>query len=47
MRLVCDSRRAREELGWRPEVSLDEGLGKTIAWIREHLESYKPGGYTV
>ncbi|MFN0120116.1 MAG: NAD-dependent epimerase/dehydratase family protein [Blastocatellia bacterium] len=24
-------------LGWRPEVSLDEGLARTIAWYREHL----------
>jgi NAD dependent epimerase/dehydratase len=47
MRLVCDSRRAWEDLRWRPEVSLDEGLSRTIAWIREHLESYKAGRYTI
>jgi NAD dependent epimerase/dehydratase len=47
MRLVCDSRRAWEELRWRPEVSLDEGLSRTIAWVREHLESYKAGRYTI
>ncbi len=47
MRLVCDSRRAWEELGWRPEVSLDEGLARTIAWIREHLDSYKAGRYAI
>jgi dTDP-glucose 4,6-dehydratase len=47
MRLVCDSRRAWEELGWRPEVPLDEGLSRTIAWVREHLESYKAGRYTI
>ena len=47
MRLVCDSRRAWEELGWRPEVSLDEGLSRTIAWIREHLDNYKAGRYAI
>jgi NAD dependent epimerase/dehydratase len=47
MRLVCDSRRAWEELRWRPEVSLDEGLSRTIGWVREHLESYKAGRYTI
>ena len=26
--------KAREQLGWRPEVSLDEGLARTIAWYR-------------
>ena len=46
MRLVCDSRRAWEELGWRPEVALDEGLSRTIAWVREHLDIYKAGRYT-
>jgi len=47
MRLVCDSRRAWEALGWRPEVPLDEGLSRTISWIREHLEIYKAGRYTI
>ena len=47
MRLVCDNRLAREDLGWRPEVSLDEGLSRTIAWVREHLGGYKAGRYTV
>ena len=26
---------AREVLGWKPEVSLEEGLGRTIEWFRE------------
>jgi nucleoside-diphosphate-sugar epimerase len=25
---------ARSVLGWEPEVSLDEGLKRTIAWAR-------------
>lgn len=28
---------AREHLGWEPEVTLEEGLTKTIAWFREQL----------
>jgi len=47
MRLVCDSRRAWEELGWRPEIPIDEGLSRTIAWIRDNLDIYKAGRYTV
>jgi UDP-glucose 4-epimerase len=27
--------KARELLGWEPEVELDEGLARTIAWYRE------------
>ena len=33
-RSVVDSRRAAEVLGWRPEVSLAEGLGRTVEWFR-------------
>jgi UDP-glucose 4-epimerase len=29
--------KARELLGWEPEVELDDGLERTIAWYREHL----------
>ena len=34
-----DATRAREELGWKPAVGLDEGLRRTIAWYRRHLET--------
>ena len=44
-RLWADNRKARELLGWRPQVSLDEGLRRTIAWIRDHLDRYRPGEY--
>ncbi|MCZ6874423.1 MAG: GDP-mannose 4,6-dehydratase [bacterium] len=30
----------REELGWQPQVSLREGLSRTLAFYREHLEHY-------
>jgi UDP-glucose 4-epimerase len=29
--------KARELLGWEPQVELDDGLGRTIAWYREKL----------
>jgi dTDP-glucose 4,6-dehydratase len=31
-----DISKAREVLGWGPEVELDAGLGKTIAWFKEN-----------
>jgi nucleoside-diphosphate-sugar epimerase len=45
MRLLSDNSLAREALGWSPQVSLDEGLDRTISWIRTHLELYQPGRY--
>jgi len=46
-RLLADNRLAREKLGWTPLVGLPEGLGLTIAWIREHLDHYQPGHYQI
>ena len=36
----ADDRRIRATLGWRPQVSLAEGLTRTLAFYREHLASY-------
>ena len=47
MRLWADNRKAAQLIGWRPQVSLDEGLARTIAWMRENLARYRPGVYEV
>jgi len=36
-RIVGDNRRLLHELGWHPQVPLDEGLARTVAWWREQL----------
>lgn len=41
-RLWCDNTRAKELLGWQPETSLEEGLQKTITWISDNMNLYKP-----
>lgn len=35
---------ARELLGWEPEVSVEDGLQRTIAWFRDHPELRLPQG---
>ncbi|MCC7208056.1 MAG: SDR family NAD(P)-dependent oxidoreductase [Anaerolineae bacterium] len=47
LRLQSDNRLANELFGWTPEVSLDEGLDRTIAWVRDHLSLFEPESYTV
>lgn len=42
MALIGDSTRAREVLGWAPRYTLEQGLGATVTYIREHLQQYKP-----
>ncbi len=44
-RLVSDNRLAGRLLGWVPSIPLDDGLRKTIDWISEHIDIYKPGEY--
>jgi dTDP-glucose 4,6-dehydratase len=35
-RYSLDSARARRELGWRPQVRLEDGLRQTVTWYRQH-----------
>jgi len=46
-RLCADPTRVRELTGWQAQVSLEDGLRRTIAWIREHLHLYRPEEYQV
>ncbi len=46
-RLCADISKARKNLGWTPRYTLEEGLLKTIAWIKDHLELYRPETYNV
>ncbi|MCJ7432277.1 MAG: SDR family NAD(P)-dependent oxidoreductase [Anaerolineales bacterium] len=45
MRLISDNSLARKSLDWTPHVSLDEGLGRVIEWLRPRLGRYKVGKY--
>ena len=46
-RLWCDNTKARRLLGWEPKIGFDEGLKKTIRWILDNIDLYKPGLYNV
>ena len=39
--LLADNRKIRELTGWEPEYSLDEGLIRTIDWLKANLKHYK------
>jgi NAD dependent epimerase/dehydratase len=40
-RLLADNRKIRELTGWEPEYSLEEGLIRTIEWLKDNLKHYK------
>jgi nucleoside-diphosphate-sugar epimerase len=37
--IVADTRRLCIELGWRPRLTLEDGLAQTIAWWRSNLSA--------
>jgi dTDP-glucose 4,6-dehydratase len=48
-RLVADAARAKEDLGWEPQVTLEDGLRRFVAWMSKnldlHLSRYQPADY--
>ncbi|MCH8467066.1 MAG: GDP-mannose 4,6-dehydratase, partial [Roseinatronobacter sp.] len=41
-RYAIDPTRIREELGWRPSVTVEEGLRRTVAWYLENEAWWRP-----
>ena len=41
-RYTIDPKRIRNELGWRPSVTIEEGLEKTVSWYLENEIWWKP-----
>jgi dTDP-glucose 4,6-dehydratase len=47
-RYAIDARKIETELGWRPSVTMEEGLSATVRWYLEHLdwvENVRTGAY--
>ena len=42
LRYAIDPRRIRDELGWRPSVTLEQGLRKTVKWYLANEAWWKP-----
>ena len=41
-RYAIDPARIREELGWRPSVTVEEGLARTVDWYLAHEDWWRP-----
>jgi dTDP-glucose 4,6-dehydratase len=42
LRYAIDFSRIQDELGWRPSVSIDEGLERTVQWYLDHEDWWRP-----
>jgi dTDP-glucose 4,6-dehydratase len=47
LKLIADYSKAKELMDWEPQVSLDEGLARTINWFSNSLDRYKIDSYNV
>jgi NAD dependent epimerase/dehydratase len=47
LRLICSADKIRALAGWTPKTALRDGLARTAAYIREHLDLYKPEIYNL
>lgn len=45
--LVSDNRRAAGVMGWRPKISLHDGLKQTITYVRQNIGAYRADQYNV
>ena len=46
-KLLCDNSKARKLLGWKPRFTLEQGLVRTIDYIKANLADYKADLYNV
>ena len=46
-RLLANASKATKLTGWTPQVTLEEGLQRTAAWIESHRDLYRPEEYKV
>lgn len=46
-RLLGSNEKIKTLTDWEPEYTFEQGIAETISWMREHLNSYKPGIYIV
>jgi dTDP-glucose 4,6-dehydratase len=46
-RLLANNTLALELLHWQPRISLEEGLSRTIDWIKANLDKYRPDAYVL
>jgi dTDP-glucose 4,6-dehydratase len=45
--LLCDYAKAGRILSWSPAVALEEGIGRTADFVRDHLNLYRVSSYTI
>lgn len=46
-RLLGDATKLRQMTGWKPAYTFEQGIAETIAWIRNHMDTFRTGVYSL
>ncbi|MCC6658326.1 MAG: SDR family NAD(P)-dependent oxidoreductase [Rhodocyclaceae bacterium] len=46
-RLLADTKLARNLADWAPDIALEDGLGRTIEWVRANADRFRVGSYVI
>lgn len=46
-RLMCNANKLKKKTGWKPQVSLLQGLQKTCEWVSQNMAAFKTDIYNV
>jgi dTDP-glucose 4,6-dehydratase len=46
-RLICDNAKIKQRCGWKPSVTLEQGLEMTCKWVKDHLDRRKALVYNI
>lgn len=41
-RYAIDAQKVKNELGWEPQYTFEQGLEETVEWYEHHIEWWKP-----
>ena len=41
-RYAIDAQKMKNELGWEPQYTFEQGLEETVEWYKHHIEWWKP-----
>ena len=46
-RLLGSNEKLKRLTDWKQRYTFSEGIAETIAWMREHMDAYKPDIYNI
>jgi nucleoside-diphosphate-sugar epimerase len=47
MQLLSDNSKAANILGWKPSLTLEEGIRRTVDWVKEQKDRFKTHLYNI